>query len=622
MSTIFGKFYTNKKPVATQELIKMQDRLNHWNADDKGIWQSEQVGMGHLMLWNTPESLQEKPPYQSPYSKNVIVADARIDYRDELIAKFGIMPDSLTDSALILAAYEKWGEGCVKHLYGDFAFVIWDARKQQLFCARDQIGVRPFFYYHDEHCFVWASEMKGIFEHLGGKPAYDPHYIKMVLHLARNENHATPYTSIKMLRPGHYMTLSNNQLDIRQYWDLDIHRTVTEKTDQDYFERVRSLFYDAIQQRMRTAFPLGSQLSGGLDSSGIAAIAHRFSKQRNSKFYSFTYVTTDAYKKMGKFDEREDAQKVIKHIGIENPVFIASSSGLSYMEYLERELAIVDGPYQGLLAFMMFDLGIETQSRNIRTVLSGHNGDLIVTAKAKGYIAEHIKKHRYGAAIRAIQSQHIGNPIFNIFRFLKQTAVAYFGEYLPVHYGKKRITLKDQFVSSKIIEQKKQRVRIMRYPSDVRKYQYKVFHWAGGNSRCFIENIMMKPVKAEMTYPMFDVKLIEYCLALPVHLKVRDGVNRYFYRRMMEDILPNDILWGKKNGGLSSPSLQQIYDDDLGQINSFLKKNMHDSLFERIDYQLFSEKIQSKRERLDGLHPVTFAHPILLLLKDKQSLSK
>ena len=149
MSVIFGKYHIKKQTLAKTDLIKMRDKLNHWEADDVGVWKNEYVGFGHLMLWNTPESLYEKLPLVSPHSGNIITADARIDNREELFLKLKITDKSIPDSTLILAAYDKYGKDCVHHLIGDFAFAIWNANKEELFCARDHMGVKPFYYYLD-----------------------------------------------------------------------------------------------------------------------------------------------------------------------------------------------------------------------------------------------------------------------------------------------------------------------------------------------------------------------------------------------------------------------------------------------------------------------------------------
>jgi asparagine synthase (glutamine-hydrolysing) len=166
MSAIIGIFYLDGQPVTEAELNKMLESLAHRGSDGCGIWKDGATGLGHRMLWTTPESLHEQLPLVDRTGKLAIIADARIDNRDELIKLLGFTDrpsQQISDSQLILSAYEKWGEQCVGKLLGDFVFAIWDARKRSLFCGRDPLGIKHFYYYYlPGRAFVFASEIKGL----------------------------------------------------------------------------------------------------------------------------------------------------------------------------------------------------------------------------------------------------------------------------------------------------------------------------------------------------------------------------------------------------------------------------------------------------------------------------
>ncbi len=135
----------------------MLNCIVHRGRDGEGHWINGSVGLGHRMLWTTPESLHEKLPLTNKTRDVVITADARIDNRDDLISALNMsdhLSETITDSEIIMAAYEKWGERSPEKLIGDFSFAIWDNRKNMLFCARDPIGIRPFYYYFDKKPFV------------------------------------------------------------------------------------------------------------------------------------------------------------------------------------------------------------------------------------------------------------------------------------------------------------------------------------------------------------------------------------------------------------------------------------------------------------------------------------
>jgi asparagine synthase (glutamine-hydrolysing) len=161
VSAITGIFHPDGRPVERATIERMVATLTHRGPDGSGAWSAGPVGLGHQMLWTTPESLHERLPFTTDRGDLTITADARIDNSDELIAVLRIRDRQITDSQVILAAYERWGEDCPKHLIGDFAFAIWDARRQALFCARDHFGVKPFYYHHRSgRLFAFGTEMK------------------------------------------------------------------------------------------------------------------------------------------------------------------------------------------------------------------------------------------------------------------------------------------------------------------------------------------------------------------------------------------------------------------------------------------------------------------------------
>ena len=162
MSSIFGVYNLDKKPVNVKAFNQSMDLLGAWGPDKTKIRSEDFIAVGNHLLETTVESQKEVLPLYDSKSGCCINADARINYRSSLIENIGLRPKiarACSDSELILHAYLKWGSDCVKYLIGDFAFVIWDSRENVLFCARDHFGCRPFYYYLDKRNFIFASEM-------------------------------------------------------------------------------------------------------------------------------------------------------------------------------------------------------------------------------------------------------------------------------------------------------------------------------------------------------------------------------------------------------------------------------------------------------------------------------
>ncbi len=225
MSSIFGKLHLDNRPVTTPDLDAMRLELNHWNADHTDVWTNGPVGLGCLTLYNTPESLHEKLPLHDLVSGLSITADARIDNREELYPRLGMTTageKSLSDGSMLLRMYRKFGEECVLHIVGDFAFAIWDSEEKKLFCARDHMGVKPLFYYLDHTFFAFATEKKGLLSIPNINKDIDKQFFyNQLIWPPVQAADTTLYEKIKRL-PGAYayFLLSKQQAAVKKVLDL------------------------------------------------------------------------------------------------------------------------------------------------------------------------------------------------------------------------------------------------------------------------------------------------------------------------------------------------------------------------------------------------------------------
>src|SRR6266540_1364128 len=206
MSAIFGIVHLDGQPVDPASLQAMQAAMQYWGPDGSELWHSGAVGLGHLMLHNTPESLYETMPVHSRSGDLVLTASARLDNRDELCEALRVPhPERATipDGVLILKTYERWGEACPDHLLGDWVFAVWDGRQRQLFIARDHHGFTGLYYYHSPRVFAFASCLKGLFA-LPMIPRR-PHELRLVQVIASWPEQGAPtvYEEILRLPPAH-----------------------------------------------------------------------------------------------------------------------------------------------------------------------------------------------------------------------------------------------------------------------------------------------------------------------------------------------------------------------------------------------------------------------------------
>ncbi len=375
MSGICGIIYFNEKPVGN-EINVMIDRLRHRGPDGIDVWQKANAGLAHLMMHVTPESVYEKQPLVSE-SGLVLVADARIDNRDELIAQLSLVNgEASTDSELILAVYEQWGQDCVHYLIGDFAFVIWDKAKQQLFCGRDHIGARPLYYsYLEGEYFVFASEMKALLA-----LQVVPNTLNEVeiasyiaaLHDFRPFTGRTVYENITSLKPAYHLTINKSAIKEQFYWNLDLSKFDYLKTDADFVKAFRETFIEAVRCRIRTPFEVASHLSGGLDSSSVSCVAVEILQEENRLLHTFHMdVELDRCNEKA-YAEAVIAEGSLKHqyTKISDFDFYEATNEITYMTDRPNSF-VVTPPAQ--LGWMK-----AAQQVNARVFLTGHEGDTVV----------------------------------------------------------------------------------------------------------------------------------------------------------------------------------------------------------------------------------------------------
>ena len=279
MSGICGIIAFN--PSAPVDGIDAMIGAAPWRGPDGvGVRRGEGAVLAHQALHVTPESRHEEQPLVDEEAGLVLVADARIDNREELQRTLrrdlrrSVRHDVITDADLILAAYRRWGPDCAAHLIGDFAFAVWDSRKRQLFAARDPMAMRPFYYRIEEGRVLFGSEVKQILAAPGvPRTIFEP---MVAMHLCGRFDRLdwTFYEGIAQLEPAHALVVTPDGAHRTwRYWDIDPTHQIRYTNEQDYVEHFRELFKEAVRCRLRSHKPVGLFLSGGLDSGSIASMA-------------------------------------------------------------------------------------------------------------------------------------------------------------------------------------------------------------------------------------------------------------------------------------------------------------------------------------------------------------
>jgi asparagine synthase (glutamine-hydrolysing) len=603
MSGILGVYNLDGEVVNRDTLDRMVQTLAHRGSDGTGLWLEGAVGLGHRLLWTTPESLLEKQPELDSTGRFVITADARIDNRDELIQQLEISdrsPEKITDPQLILAAYQHWGQACAEHLLGDFAFAIWDAQTQSIFCARDHFGIKPFYYYKSDRTVAFASEIKALFCVPQVSRRINETRIADYLALLLEDKAITSYEEIWRLPPAHSMVINANGVRLWSYWALQPQPELHLESDEAYAEAFRSIFTEAVRCRLRSALPLASQLSGGLDSSAVTCVARHLLKQENR---TPLHTISSIFDALPECDERSFINTVLEQGDIIPHYVHADQVGpLSELNYIWN---YEDEGFTGPSHFLVWGLHRSAQQSGIRVLLGGFDGDSTVCHGITRLreLASHGQWQTFRQEAEGV-AKHFNTPISVLLQgyglpHLKELAsqrrwidLAIAIRQIHRHFGLSRKRLMLQYGLPTLLpnsvqrwwKTRKNRSASRSEPSSSTElfatlihleFAQRIglkeriqeldnlpeasltvndFHWRTLTSGVFaftLEQVdrYAAACSLEVRHPFMDKRLIEFCLSLPSEQKLSQGWSRMIMRRGLANLLPEAIQWrgGKTN---------------------------------------------------------------------------
>ena len=562
MSGIAGMYYLDNRSVDQADLNRMVETLAHRGPDDAGVWQGGSVGFGHRMLWITPESSHEKLPLVSQSGQVVLTADVRLDNRTELMANLGLSNRAgpeVGDAELILAAYEAWGEACPEQLIGAFAFAIWDKRQQQLFCARDSFGFKPFYYYHSHKLFAFASDIQAILC-LADVPRR-LNEVKVGDFLARcfEDKTITFYKDIIRLPPATCLTISRQDTKFRKYWEPDLAYELKLHSDDEYTEAFREVFTAAVRSQLRSAFPVGSTLSGGLDSSSVACTANKIlTENGRQRLHTFSAIFPSLAEVDSRIDERRFIETVLAS-GEFEPFYIRADC----LSPLVEDFWQTDEVIPGLNLYMDHAFFRVANQHGIRSLLTGHDGDTILsygwerlpelarTLRWKALFDESaMLARRYGRRRRHIIWNAGFKPLFS----------KHIPRLWPNRDQQNQTGWDPDLAINPVFAQQinlNERLMVLSGSDTKLRYTVREEHWNGINSGVMVYGTeLLDKIGAlfavEPRHPFFDRRVVEFSLALPLDQKLRQGWPRAILRHSMADRLPRQVQWRKSKGDLSA----------------------------------------------------------------------
>jgi asparagine synthase (glutamine-hydrolysing) len=649
MSAIAGLFYLDGRSVEQCEVEKLTNTLIHRGRDGEGIWHHGSIGLGHRMMWTTPESLHESLPFANRSGTLVITADARLDNRRDLIPLLGLsdLPvGDITDSQLMLAAYERWGKACLERFIGDFAFAIWDSRDQSIFCACDHMGIRPFYYYHSDRLFAFASEIKALLSLPEVPCRLNEVRIADYLLPMLEDKAITFYQGILRLPPAHCLTIKRDASQLQTYWSLDPAKELQLSSNEAYAEAFREIFTEAVSCRLRSAYPVGSMLSGGLDSSSIVTTARELrAGAENGCLPTFSAVFPSLPESdLVKIDERKYIEAVLAGGGLD-PHFVQVDQ-MSPLADLDRVFEYEDEAFVSPQLFMATALYRAASAHGVRVVLDGFGGDSTVS-HGTAYLSELVRSGQWASFASEVQA-HAKLYQVPVWRNLKAHGLAYLTELahqgrwftfyreasavthhfdisrtnLLLNYGLKRVVAEALNRNGQSRVGRSKRVSeqsLLLNPTFARRIGLsdRVERYEGGrvtSTATLREDHFLEldsgaiPVAlaeasragvaaaVEPRFPFLDKRLLEFCLSLPGTQKLNQGWNRIVLRRAMAQRLPEAVQWRKGKAdlgpnftrGLVSADrkvIDQVFLKELNNLSAYINVPMLQDLYRQYTMQ-------------------------------------
>lgn len=554
MSTIHCCYQPSK--VLNEELIHlMLQSSDYWKPDDKSsLFNSTQnCALGKANLFNTSYSKNDFV-YLDAASNNIISANARIDNRKQLLEELNIQNPLVTDSELILSAYQKWDKACLNHLLGDFAFIIWDAANNKIFAARDYFGVKLLMYNQKESGTMISNEPAAFFQSGWIKKNIKENWLAQQIWGLFNNQPETAYKGLEILPPAHYLEIKENDLKIERYWEIPNNNLIGYKSKNEILSELKALFENAVKVRLETDYPLACQLSEGLDSNGITGLTAKELPHQN--IYTFSYKSLELNEDTKLIWEKtyKDIHEMLALHPNLKPVWSKTQIDIENSHLLVNNL---EGAINCLGQFTEHCKLAE--EKNIRVLLSGWGGDHCVSSPGDFYESELLSKFKIFKLYQLLRDKRKrgrgGNPI-------KAIGGLFIKHYLPKLFFKRNKSKglensmlyrrNNNFLHPKYIEKYQLKKQLNKFIKEyqarysTKDYSKRELFEIGVEKRLIDSELTGRMYRLEYRFPMLDVPLVEFAYNMPSYLKVYNGIERYAFREIIKGLTTERIRLRRK----------------------------------------------------------------------------
>jgi len=544
----------------------MTDAIRHRGPDACGYYRDAFASLGHRRLSIIDLATGDQPMTNEDGS-------LWITYNGEIFNHAALRPAleeaghryrSHCDTEAILHAYEQYGPDCVTHFRGMFAFALWDKDTRTLFCARDRLGKKPLYYYWDGQLFAFASEIKALLAHPAISPRFEESLLPEYLHFGYTSGGQTLFAGIRKLMPGHWLRLTPEKLEVRAYWELPCGGAARDdqRDDESWIAECRQRLEEAVRTRLMSDVPLGMFLSGGVDSSAIAALMKRMC-DGPVKTFAVGYREQE-------FSELSYARQVAQAIGTEHHEVVIGMD--EFFEALPRMIWHEDEPVAWPSSVSLYFVS-RLAADQVKVVLTGEGSDEMFAGYARYRLyllnEQTLKAYRRvpGAVREAVRSGIAHSRLLsgNVRRKLQHSVLGR-GEDLEALY------LDNFYAAFSGAEQG----RLLAAPPQG-VYDGYLRYWNAqaqapllsrmlyADQKTYLVELLMKQDQMSMAssiesrVPFLDHPFVEFAASVPDRMKLRGSEGKYILKRAVEDLLPREIIYRKKMG-FPTPLKQWLMD--------------------------------------------------------------
>ena len=547
------------RTVDPSVLEKMRDTITHRGPDDEGMFVAGPIGLGHRRLSIVDVSAGHQPmtnedgTLQITYNGEIY---NHADFRASLEAN-GHIYKSHCDTETILHLYEEHGDACVEYLRGMFAFALWDSRQKKLLLARDRLGVKPLYYaLTGDGSLFFASEIKAILSAWGRKPELNFNVLPDYLANHAPSGEETMFRGILRLPPGHTLTWQDGRVNVRRFWDVQFSKSDEgNRSDDSYVEEWTELFRTSVRLRLMADVPLGMFLSGGIDSSAIAAMMSQMVAEP-IKTFSVAFKEREA-------NELEYARLIARKFNTDHHEIVVSPE--QFFSALPKLTWHEDEPIAHLASIPLYFVSLLARD-HVKVVLTGEGSDELLAGYARyrktiynmslgtqyqklpGAIRNQLKQ----TLERLPESSKVRQKLSRTFLTLSPEIDSIYFDNFSVFTRARQAALLSDEAKEQIVDGNPYR-EMHRYldQTDADSLLNRLLYV---DTKVYLHELLMKQDQMSMAasiesrVPFLDHKLVEFTSRLPERLKLRGWTTKYILRRSMKDLLPPEILSRSKMG--------------------------------------------------------------------------